>query len=110
MTPQVTDLVGSVSKFVNYWWAWLVPVVIMYILRKWIGNLWIRLRMKMSEAPCTSPGHIVQFSEGGTKWKIFNVYSSHIYFEATEKKNGDLDVLRKSLQDYWYSPIIYRKV
>ena len=70
-----------------------------------------RALIKLSEAPYTRAGHVVQFHEGGTKWKIWKITKHSVYLENADDADGkDLDMMRKPLEEYWKSTIIYKKV
>jgi hypothetical protein len=98
------------STAIDYWWAWAVPAVIIYILRNYIRNLWYRGLMKWSEAPYCNVGNTVQFSEKGTRWKIALITNHSVYLENTTKENGDLDFMRVPIDKYYNSTLIYKRV
>jgi hypothetical protein len=108
---NITSITQTVAAIIDYWWAWLVPVIIMFVLRKYIANIWFRIIMKLSDAPYTNVGNVVQFQENGTKWKIVKITKHSVYLENYEKeKNGNLELLRMPIDMYYNSKIIYSKV
>jgi len=108
---NLESITSTVATFIDHWWAWLVPVVIMFILRRYISNLWYRIVMKLSEAPYASIGNVIQFQENGTKWKIVGFTRHSVYLKNAEKeKNGNLALMRVPIDKYYNSIFIYKKV
>lgn len=111
MSQDMASITSTLATFVDYWWAWLVPVAIAYVLRRYIANIWYRIIIQLSDSPYTNVGNVVQFSEGGTKWRICRISKHSVYFKNSDDNHkGDLELMRMPIDRYYNSTVLYKEV
>ena len=104
------SLMEWLANVIDYWWAWLIPALIIFILKNYIRNGFYYFKLKWSDSPYTNVGNLVQFSEKGTLWKVYKITLNNVFLEVDVNHDGSLDLMRMPIDKFYNSTIIYRKV